>query len=236
MATSASARSRKVRAGRSRSQDGSAAAIDPTRGSKPGGAGPRVQPHHPMRSPAQPLHGRGRVTPGGSLSQPSEATTTIAPRGRVAVPRAEERRTLVAMRVPPNRSTTAAVAVSIATSGDRCASTGRQPGQRRREREDLGVERERRSPHQVEQRRRVGLHRLADVAQHDQPAPPEAWPGGHELDRLPAGAPGPGDGGPQRDAVPRGMAGVAAGAPGRPPVQARRRAQRPRRASSAGSS
>jgi hypothetical protein len=60
---------------------------------------------------------------GGSLSQPSEPTMTIAPRSAPPWFEAISAWTFEAMRVPPKRSATFAVACSIATAVDLWART-----------------------------------------------------------------------------------------------------------------
>ena len=127
--------------GSSASQYGSAAAIVPTSRLEARRGRPRVDPDHPVRAPAAAGPSPAASASGGSLSQPSEAITTtraadgVRRAGRPAAPA-----TLVAIRVPPNRSVTCSVACcdrDRRPSGAR--STGGQPGQRGGEREHLGV-------------------------------------------------------------------------------------------------
>ena len=87
-----------------------------------GGAG--VQPHDAVGSAAEPGHGRGQGL--GRIGVPAVAgDDDDGAAGGVAVAGARAGRArLVAMRVPPKRSTTAAVASSMATSASRWARTG----------------------------------------------------------------------------------------------------------------
>ena len=137
---------------------------------------PRAGSARPPGGPAgQPWPWPRASSSGGSLSQPSrrDHDDGAARRRRRGARRSSVGR-FVAMRVPPKRSTTCALGQRRRPrSGERCASTGREPGQRGREREHLGVPA---SGANTRIRWRyavgVGLHRLADVAQqHDPPRP-----------------------------------------------------------------
>ena len=83
----------------------------------------------------------------------------------------------------------------------------RQPGQRGREGEDLGAGDDGGGSHQVQVRRGVGLHRLADVAQHQQPPWATNRMDPVEVDGLEAGPPGTGHGAAQRDPAPAASLG-----------------------------
>ena len=91
--------------------------------------------------------------------------------------------------VPPYRSVTFALARASATSAERCDSAGGQPGQRCREREDLGANSllpQRCCPHEMQIDRRVRLHRSADVAHQHHSARVFPAAGTSQPHRLPA--------------------------------------------------
>ena len=104
------------------------------------------------------------------------------------------------MRVPPKRSSTAALASSIATCTSRWARIGVSRRERGGEGEHLGVGGVHRCPHEVEVHGGVGLHRLAHVAEHQQAAGAFDPTPADELDRLPVGPSAPGDRLPRIDA------------------------------------
>ena len=83
---------------------------------EPGRGGPRVHPDHPVRAAPQPGH-RRRELLGRVAVPPVRADETIAPRSALPWCEASSACRLVAIRVPPNRSTTFAVACSIAVCG-----------------------------------------------------------------------------------------------------------------------
>ena len=197
---------------------------------------PRVHPDHPVRSPAQPGHGRGQGL------------------GRVAVP-AVGGDDHDAPRAPRRRAASGAARAGWWRSG--CRRTGRstgrwpvdgrrggavrehrgQPGQRGGEGEDLGVRRTAARPHQVQVGRAWRLHGLADVAQHRHRARCRMrGPGAHEVDRLPARCGGPGPRWAAARPVPGRMPAPAPGAPGRPARQRGSRASAPSAASCRASS
>ena len=94
-----------------------------------------------------------------------------------------------------------------------------QPGQRGGERERLRAPGAREGAHQVEVRRGVALHRLADVGHQRDRQRPLHRAVALQLHGLPAGAAGGGDGGPQRDLATRRTHLGAAAAPRRPAVR-----------------
>ena len=197
----------------------------------------RRRPAGSSRSPGAPAGAAGPsprpARSGGSLSQPSEPMTTIAAahaRCRGARPAAPC--TFVAIRVPPNRSVTRAVACSIGAprpTGARSTGVSRVSVVANANTSASATSRER--PHQVQVGGGLRLHRLADVAEHDHPARPADRRDPDQLDRLPAGTPGPGDAwGAARSGRPRGVgrAPPATGGSARPAAPPRsQRAQQP---------
>ncbi len=101
---------------------GSAAAIAPTNGANPVAATlgfSQITRCARRRSRAMDAASAA----GGSLSQPSDAITTTAPRRTPLCRDRSSASRFDAMRVPPKRSTTRALACSIATSTDRWVKT-----------------------------------------------------------------------------------------------------------------
>ncbi len=232
-ATSASASdARRCRPAAARRSTAARRPSPPTRGAKPGAAGARVHPDHPVGPPPQPGHRRGQLL--GRVAVPAvRADDHDRAAHGVAVVRGEQRaqvgrdpgaaepvghRVAGLRRSPPRPSGARSTGVSRVSVGG--------------EREHLGVGRDRASA-RIRCRYAVacGLHRLADVAQHDHPARPAHRRGPHQLDRLPAGAPGPGHRRPQRDPAPGRVRRVPPRPPGRPVPQRGLAATRPSSAS-----
>src|SRR3954467_8236466 len=181
---------------------GSAAAIPPATGAKPGAAARGLT--HTMRWASRARRSISRPTTAGSpTSQPSLRITTTAPR---ASPRRPWRRLNTAsaspIRVPLDQSGAAGPAPSQA--GPRAPPPRRrgQPGQPRGEDEGLGPRAaSRRALQELEVGARVGLHRARDVAQQHEPPRLLAPPAPRPADRVAAGAQAAADGGPQVDAL-----------------------------------
>ncbi len=153
---------------------------------------------------------------GSSLSQPSEAMTSTPPRR--AFPCREASR-----RPEAGGELGAAVPVEDLRGGQLHRHPRRpvpqrrgQPGQRRRERERLGPPGAGQRVHEVEVRRRVGPHRLADVDDQGQRPRPSYGAGAAQLHRLPGRATRRRDRRAQRHPAPRGVHPSAAAAAGGP--------------------
>ena len=106
---------------------------------------------------------------GGSVSQPSEPMTTMAPRMRLLWWEARRAAMLVAMRVPPKRSVTFRWRVRSPPRGA-VTEGGGQAGQGGGEGEGLGAGEGGEGAHQVQVGGDLGAHRPADVAEEDQAA------------------------------------------------------------------
>ena len=129
----------------------------------------RVEPDEPVRRAAQPRRARRASSSGSPRSQPSDSSTTNAPR---PIRRPCSRFSVASeapIRVPPDQSVTRSAA--------RCsAQVGVAPGELQRQPRELGAERERLDArargdarlHVLEQHARVGRHRARDVEHEHQ--------------------------------------------------------------------
>ena len=182
---------------------------------EPGRRDPRIHPDHPVRAPVQSRHGGGErfrlvaVPPIGGDHDDRSAHDT-------AVPRPQQ-------RVEIRRDAGAAEAVDDGRGRlfdrnlDRAMREHRsQPRQARGEREDLGVGVQYCGAHEVQVRRCMRLHRLADIAQHDDAAWPVCGRAAHDMQGLPSAASRAHHRGAQVDIAAARVRLEPAGAPSRP--------------------